>query len=260
MIDTLRPIGLDELVTQAHLLTRVDRKYLLPAADLPALLGALPVEVRVLEIDRRREFAYWSGYFDTPGLSCYLAAARRRRRRFKVRVRGYLDTGGWFLEVKARSRRGVTDKRRVPYAGDRCRLGRDDLARVETMLGDGGIRPSQPLPSSLALTTTYCRTTLFVPATASRVTIDTQLTWTLPDGTATHLPDQVIVETKSGRSASPIDRLLWSLNHRPCSVSKYCTGLAALRPDLPANHWRPVLRRCFAQRVAVPTGPNGNPW
>jgi hypothetical protein len=29
-------------------------------------------------------------------------------------------------------------------------------------------------------------------------------------------------------------------------MSKYATGLAALRPDLPANRWSAVLRRHFA--------------
>ncbi|MEV4352468.1 hypothetical protein AB0J83_49085 [Actinoplanes sp. NPDC049596] len=42
-----------------------------------------------------------------------------------------------------------------------------------------------------------------------------------------------------------MDRLLWSLAHRPAPPSKYATGLAALRTDLPANRWRPLLRRHF---------------
>jgi hypothetical protein len=58
MLDSLAPIGLDELVERAGLLTRMDRKYLLPAADLPAVLAALPGDVRVLDIDRQRRFTY----------------------------------------------------------------------------------------------------------------------------------------------------------------------------------------------------------
>ena len=77
------------------------------------------------------------------------------------------------------------------------------------------------------------------------MTIDTGLTWALPDGTAVRICDRAIVETKSNQTISDVDRLLWSLQHRPCSVSKYGTGLAALRPELPANRWRPVLRRHF---------------
>jgi hypothetical protein len=96
-----------------------------------------------------------------------------------------------------------------------------------------------------ALTTCCRRTTLFLPAAGSRVTVDTGLAWALPGGPAARLPDRAILETKADRAASGVDRLLWSLNRRPSSVSKYGTGLAALRPELPANRWRPVLRRHF---------------
>ena len=63
--------------------------------------------------------------------------------------------------------------------------------------------------------------------------------------------ERTIVETKAGRAGSGADRLLWSLRHRPCPVSKYGTGLAALRPDLPANRWLPVLRRHFPTAPAL---------
>jgi len=113
----LPPIGLDELVSRAALLTWVDRKYLLPPAHLPALLRGLGTDVRVLEIDSRREFGYRSAYYDTPELDAYLATAYRRRRRFKVRIRSYLDTGQHFLEVKTTGERGATVKDRVPHRG-----------------------------------------------------------------------------------------------------------------------------------------------
>ncbi|TMR98385.1 polyphosphate polymerase domain-containing protein [Nonomuraea basaltis] len=240
----LSPIGLDELVERASLLTRLDRKYILPMADLPIVLGGLADDVKVLEIDRRREFGYRSVYFDTPDLDGYLAAARRRRRRFKLRIRSYLDSDRHFLEVKTRGRRGVTIKNRIPYAGDHGRLGPDARAYARTVLAEARIHTG-PLRFVPVLTTCYRRTTLYVPGTASRVTIDTGLTWALPDGATIETPDHAIVETKSARAASEVDRLLWSLKHRPRQVSKYGTGLAALRPDLPSNRWHPLLRHHF---------------
>ncbi|MGP3918850.1 polyphosphate polymerase domain-containing protein [Nonomuraea sp. 10N515B] len=243
-IDTLSPIGLDELVDRAALLTRLDRKYVLPMADLPILLGGLPDDVKVLEIDNRREFGYRSVYFDTPDLDGYLAAARRRRRRFKLRIRTYVDSDQHFLEVKTRGRRGATIKHRMPYDGDRGRLGPAARAYVHAVLADARIHPG-PVRFIPVLTTCYRRTTLFVPATGSRVTIDTGLTWALSGGPAVQIAGHAIVETKSDRAASEVDRLLWSLRHRPCPMSKYATGLAALRPDLPANRWHLLLRRHF---------------
>jgi len=243
-LDALAPIALDELVERAGLLTRMDRKYLLPAADLPAVLAGLPGDVRVLDIDRQRRFTYRSAYFDTPGLDSYFAAARRRRRRFKLRIRSYVDSDLHFLEVKTRGPRGTTVKQRFPYAGDGARLGPESQHLAVETLAAAGVRADGFL-FDLALTTRYERTTLFIPSSGSRVTVDQRLTWTLPGGKTLAAPDSVIVETKSIRATSPADRLLWSLAHRPCSMSKYATGLAALRPDLPANRWCPVLKRHF---------------
>jgi hypothetical protein len=102
------------------------------------------------------------------------------------------------------------------------------------------------------LTTRYRRTTLFLPGEhgrpGSRVTIDTDLTWEAP-GVRLTLPGTVVVETKTGSTASAVDRLLWAHGHRPARISKYATGLAALDPTLPAAPWNRTLRRHF---VAAP--------
>ncbi|WP_327728742.1 VTC domain-containing protein [Streptomyces sp. NBC_00487] len=254
VVGALRPIGLGELVDRAELLTRLDRKYMLPLTDLPFVVAGLDEDVQVLEVDGERQFAYRSVYFDTPDMEGYLGAARRRRRRFKLRIRTYLASGQHFLEVKTRGPRGTTVKQRVPYDGDPGRLGPEARAYADDVLGAAGIdsRDFRLVPT---LTTLYRRTTLFLPGSGSRVTVDTDLTWALPDGTELRTPERTIVETKAGRAGSGADRLLWSLKHRPCPVSKYGTGLAALRPDLPANRWLPVLRRHFPTAPAL----NGSP-
>ena len=92
-LDRLPPVRLDELDKVAALLTRRDRKYILPIPAAERLVDALEGRCRVLEIDGRRHFRYESVYFDTADHISYLGAARRRTRRFKVRTRSYLDTG-----------------------------------------------------------------------------------------------------------------------------------------------------------------------
>ena len=53
-----------------------------------------------------------------------------------------------------------------------------------------------------------------------------------------------IVETKTASAASPVDRLLWSAAATARRrISKYATGLAALRPELPDAPWRRTMRR-----------------
>lgn len=252
-LDALPAIGLAELTERAPLLARVDRKYVLPQADLPLLLAGL-AGARVLEIDERREFGYRSVYFDTARLESYLAAARRRRRRYKLRVRDYLDTGAGYFEVKTREQRGVTVKRRIPYDDDPEELTPAARLHARSALGRAGI-PDRERAFAPTLTTVYRRTTLFLPGSGSRLTIDTALAWSLPDGARMSTPDRAIVETKTARAACEADRLLWSVGHRPSVISKYGTGLAALRPDLPSNRWRPVLRRHFPAIDADQTTP-----
>ncbi len=95
------------------------------------------------------------------------------------------------------------------------------------------------------LVTRYDRTTLFIESSLSRATIDTDLSWEGGDGQILRRPDLVIIETKSGSRTSEIDRLLWASGHRPVTISKFGTGLAAIRPALPSNKWARVLRRHF---------------
>ncbi|QJW38237.1 polyphosphate polymerase domain-containing protein [Cellulosimicrobium protaetiae] len=244
-------VGLDELVDAAALLTRVDRKYVLPVDDAVAVLDDLArvTAARVLEIDGARSAAYESVYFDTPDLASFHLTATRRRRRFKVRTRTYLDSGASFLEVKTRAARGTTLKQRVAHDECPTALG-DGRTFVGRTLEAEGIDGGSHLALSPGLVSRYRRTTLLLPEAdgAARATIDTGLAWELdqPDGDVPltwSVPHLVVVETKGDSTPSDLDRLLWRHGHRPERISKYGTGLALLRPDLPDGPWRRVIRR-----------------
>ncbi|HEX6340690.1 polyphosphate polymerase domain-containing protein [Umezawaea sp.] len=247
-VSRLAPVGLAELVERAALQTRVDRKYLVPTSALPRLLDQLVPCARVLDIGGVRTFRYESVYFDTPGLASYHGAAHRRRRRFKVRTRTYLDSDQCWLEVKISGARDSVTKHRLPHhPSDRrtVRPGRDfvDEALARESFGTAGERFDE------VLVTAYDRTTLLLPDTASRVTVDTGLTWRDADSVL-RLPGLAVVETKSTSAATPVDRMLWQAGVRPTRISKYATGLAALRLTLPDVPWRRTLRRHFRDTVA----------
>jgi hypothetical protein len=247
MMRELETIGLAELVEIASLQTRVDRKYILPAEDAERVLEGLDRSTRILEIDGHRASNYESIYFDTPGLLSYRMAAHGRRRRFKLRTRSYVDTAESYLEMKTRGSRGTTVKDRMPYAMDeRERLTRDGREYADAALDGIGIEHPYELDLVPTLITRYRRATLFLPASQGRVTIDTDLSWETDDGRILRLPRTVIIETKSGSRTSEVDRLLWSHGQRPATISKFGTGLAAMRDDLPSNKWARVLRRHFS--------------
>ena len=250
-LNRFAPIALPDLIEKAALQTRIDRKYIVPAFALAAVLADLDDATQVLEIDGSRDFRYESVYFDTPELTSYEMAAHGRRRRFKIRTRTYVDSDECYLEVKTRGARSCTVKDRIPYrSGDSRLLTREGLDYIDETLALSGITGVDSARLEPTLTTTYGRTTLFVPSSQSRATIDTHLGWELSGTARLDRPDMAIVETKSGSRASTVDRVLWAHAHRPVTISKYGTGLAALRQDLPSNKWARVLHRRFDRPVS----------
>ncbi|MCB1028582.1 MAG: polyphosphate polymerase domain-containing protein [Microthrixaceae bacterium] len=242
----LDPIGLAQLDESASLLTRVDRKYVLSGSELSAMLDAVAHRVAALEIDAGREFAYESVYFDTPQLDFYLGAAHRRRRRCKVRTRGYLDAGVAMLEVKTKGLRGETVKVRQAHDfSQRRRLDGPATGYVDEVLGRPGLG-HRLVPT---LTSRYRRITLVDLDDVARVTIDRDLRCADERGASLRLGDRVIVETKSSGTPSFCDRWLWANGRRPEKLSKFGTSLGALRPELPSNKWHRTIGRYFADDV-----------
>ncbi len=267
---------LEDLNSAASLLTRVDRKYLVASSAAQNVVDALTGRALVLDIDGRRSFSYASTYFDTPGLDSYLQAARKRRHRFKIRTRSYLDSGLTLLEVKTRGPRGATIKQRLDYrAADADRLTEEGIDFVVECLAPltGSAQEARRTAQSLrpVMATTYRRTTLHLPDDDARATIDTDLAWTAlaPRSGASSGPSSTtgagrtrptvvgrgasraagpfaVVETKNPARHSPTDRYLWAAGHRPSRISKYATGMAALHPELPANKWHRLLTRELA--------------
>ena len=241
-VTTMAPVDLEELNAVAALQARHDRKYILSIDEAREFLSELAPSARVLEIDGTQAFRYESVYFDTPDLSSYLAAARGRPRRHKVRTRTYLDSDTCALEVKVKDPRGNTVKHRLTHPLEHRRHLTEEGRAFIT-----GVRGHDPAPESLGptLTTRYVRSTFLITASSSRVTIDTGLRCSRPDGTQITRPGLALIETKSEHGPTLVDRLLWSRHHRPVKLSKYCLGMAALTPGLPANKWSRVLQRHF---------------
>ncbi len=239
-IAALPPVSLDDVLETADLQTRVDRKYLVGVELLDTL--ALATNTAVLEIDGLRHFRYETVYFDTPERRLYLDTAYRRPRRFKVRVRTYVDSDTAMLEVKRKDPRGKTAKDRLDLDPGR---GRRQLDAAMRGFVDSSVMTDVADRLAETVTTRFDRTTIVDLDHRARYTVDHGLTATAPDGRVVHLEGNVVVECKSAGRATPFDRALWALGVRPARISKYCTTLAVLEPSLPANHWHRTLQRYF---------------
>lgn len=226
----------------AELQSRVDRKYLVTPDRFDAFIDACGDHLRVLEIDGLRDFRYESVYFDTPDLAAYHRSATGRRSKFKVRTRTYVDSAACMLEVKTEGGRGQTVKDRMPYPLDRREVLDDDADAFVTDRVRAGAVAGDLAP---VLRTRYARMTLVDPAAGTRVTCDARLVCTEPGGRTARMDTHVLIETKSLGGATAADRVLWSMGERPTPISKYCVGLAMVRPHLPAHRWNRTLRRYF---------------
>ncbi len=234
----LAPITLAQMDAVA-LLDRTDTKYLLRAADLPELLAALAPAYRVLEIAGARLSAYETIYFDTPDFALYRRHHAGRRQRCKVRGRRYVATNRCFFEVKVKAGPGRTHKERVEtreLASTVSPALAARLAEWQVALPANALRP--------AVTNDFVRITLVGQRQPERVTLDLDLRFGAGGRTAA-LPGLLVAEVKvAGRPhASACVQLMRARHIQPAGFSKYCIGAALLYPELPRNHFKPVLHQ-----------------
>jgi hypothetical protein len=142
-----------------------------------------------------------------------------------------LTRAGACLRSRRATPRGRTVKTQHEHsieARDRLEPCDQELVSSYPLIGEEGteLRP--------ALVTRYIRSTVLLDA-GGRATIDTAVEAEAPDGRIVALAGLVIFESKSAGPPSDVDRVLWSMGHRPVRVSKFGTSLATLSPELPSN-------------------------
>lgn len=247
----LDAVSLDELNASAALLTRTDRKYVIPTAALAPVAADLTGvgHVRALELDGSRVGTYESTYFDTVDLAGWSASAHPRRRRWKVRTRVYADSDTCWLELKTRNGRGHTVKERLEHPlRMRATIGGGSAQWLGERFAAAGmaVRPDDLVTT---LTTAYGRATWLVDG--ARITLDENLHF----GCGERLVgagDVVVVETKSAASGpGAVDRVLWRHGHRPIRISKYGAGMCVMHPELASNRWHRVLHRTLRPAAAL---------
>ena len=217
---------------------RVDRKYLVPARLASAFVEEMASTHAVLHIAGRHATTYRSTYFDTPTYFAARSHIQRRRRRWKVRHRWFVEDDLCRIEVKTKNGRGET----VKVAGlssleNYGRLDGHDLAFVESVLS-----PEHPelcvdtLMSSAEVT--YTRATLVDLTGGTRVTLDWDVVVTLAGGSAWLDEGVVLIETKGGPVPARADRVLTRLGARQRPFSKSAAGTSLIREDIPDNDVR----------------------
>lgn len=244
-------ISLTELNAKAEMLTRLDNKYVVPMTVLENLAPALGAEFDILEIDGKRGFDYRTQYFDTPDMCSFRHHVQGRRMRSKVRTRHYLDADICFVEVKLKTLRKVTVKKRLAHDPDALeRLNEAALQFVEdahlARYQRGSLSPYAPV-----MQMQYKRMTLVARSGGERLTIDRNLHFWNDHASEAISPDMVVIETKSAFGRGIADTILRGAGYHPIgSCSKYCVGLAALGVVPRFNKFLPAFRRLLPHLAA----------
>lgn len=251
------PISLKQLDATASMLVRRDNKYVLRSQEMRRAIVAFAEHFDVLEIDGERDFAYETCYFDDADNICYHDHHRGRSKRFKARIRKYVDAQLCYLEIKFKGKRGITTKERLRQPIDR--YGRLDAAALDYIRNAYVEFYGRELDCVLkpAIETHNQRTTLVAKDGGERMTIDYDLRFIRGERKYEVDPDLLIVETKSANANGIADKVLRGLHLHPTnSCSKYCVAMAALQAVARHNNFLPALRKLAivpksgAQRVA----------
>ncbi len=239
IVQGMKPISLDEM-SGVKLMNRIDTKYVVTEGQLCTILSRICNSYYAQEVEGNRLSPYSTVYYDTPELTMYLIHHDRRLVRDKVRVRTYVDSNLSFCEVKHKTNKGRTKKKRIAVQ-PRYNIVEDPEAAAF-------LKEQQPYPiESLSphLETVFDRITLVNFEKTERLTIDCNLHFNnLAKGTTASMDPLVVMELKQdGRARSLFKEVLFALRIKPFKISKYCIGTCLTCPEVRQNRFKPKLRR-----------------
>ena len=251
ILRSFEPISLAQM-ENVKLMNRIDTKYAVSMAVLPAILEAAQADYYAQEIDGKRIATYDTMYYDTDSLDMYIRHHDRQLVRQKIRVRQYVDSHLTFLEIKRKNNKGRTKKKRIVVPGFditadtpsvlKHKKGEDEAVTVESFIdAKSRYEWSEISPH---LWTKFHRITLVNKAKTERLTIDMDLVWdNVVSGEAKTYPKLVIIELKrDGNVPSKMTHIM--LDHRihPLKISKYCIGTALTTPGIKVNRFKKKIR------------------
>lgn len=267
-------------IAAVRLMNRVDTKYLVDERRCMELLERAADQYYVQIIDDCRACRYATLYYDTPQWDMYHLHHNRRLTRQKIRTRTYVETGVTYLEVKNKSNKGRTHKRRMALDRSLFAAAATDTAAADFLRREARYAPETLSPS---LATRFVRVTLVNRAMTERLTIDFDLHFdnvraadggnkdmngrgdmdingcgnngirgvdngSGPAAEASHghtasLGRLVVIELKQDALApSPMKQLLAQLRVKPFKLSKYCIGEALTNPLVKHNRFKAKIR------------------
>lgn len=218
------------------LMKRTDTKFVIPFSKLLPILKEVGNSYRVLEIKENRIMTYSSMYFDTPSIKFYTDHHNGRSNRTKIRIRNYVESNLFFLEIKQKNGKGVTHKSRIAVAGFEPILSKESSNFIQETT-------SENLDLETTLMNNFKRITLVNIEAKERVTIDLSLSFS-SESHEKRFDDLVVIELKQElyNRNSAIVKSLNQFGYNPYSISKYCIGMVSLYKGIKYNAFKEKVR------------------
>jgi hypothetical protein len=202
---------------------RFEAKYYFHLSQLDRILEACQNNYNILKIDDRLIFDYQNRYFDTKDFQLYYKHHNGKAERYKIRQRVYLNSKLSFIEVKQKTKKGITNKYRQEA---------ESIENAANFLQSHiNLDYKQLIPT---LENQYKRITLLHKKNEEKVTIDINLNFVSGENKIA-LNQIAIAEVKSeSYSGTDFSKIMKSLEIREGGMSKYCMGMIAL--SIPVRH------------------------
>lgn len=237
ILSSFDSISLEEM-DGVKLLNRIDTKYTFCPENINALILSLNSTYRILEIKGNRTNRYQTLYFDTPNYQLFLDHHNERVNRYKLRFRKYVDSNLSYLEMKFKTAKERTDKKRTRKEDIEMQLSDSSLKFIEKHL-------KRAAPDFVpVLWNSFMRLTFVHKLFPERLTIDIGLEFSsCKTGEIVPLPTLVVAEVKRDKATAHSDfvQMMKKEGVREVGFSKYCIGALLLNKKLKYNRFKAQL-------------------
>jgi hypothetical protein len=212
---------------------RIDTKYFFSFKLLPWLISEIKEHYKILKVEDSIVQPYKTVYYDTSNLKLYLDHHNGKLNRYKLRKRFYFANNLTYTEIKFKSNKGITYKKRISSDNNLDVLTPEDRMFFEL---NSDLKGVDLYPQA---TNFFNRITLISKYIDERITLDFNLKLQRK-GKIADLGNLVIAEIKKSISSGEtvIERKLIELGIRSSSFSKYCTAIAMIEDQTKNNNFK----------------------
>jgi hypothetical protein len=236
-IELFEPISLGEM-DKVKLMNRTDTKYWFHARHLYMLLRMVQDNYFILNMHNQVALPYSTTYYDTDINNMFIAHHNGKLNRYKIRRRSYVSSGISFLEVKFKTNKGRTIKKRIPSNFGDSRFNEKEHSFLNE------ITPFAAENLTPTLINNFSRLTLVNKNFNERCTIDFNLNFKT-NSKQISLNNLVILEIKVDGSPaeSPLARALRDKHIHTSGFSKYCIGRTVTDAGIKRNAFKNKVRK-----------------